>query len=314
MIIDPYKTTIGKYINVYNINKALLEFLISTNDNNLNYEYSNVGDYKLVFITGKNSGEQELPIWNHPLLTTDVRGIKTIFIDIRKYVKIKDPDFMYLSEVVTDIASFNLQLIRALYMMYTLIDDVNYMSFIKDSLVMAFTKWISTSFKASINLGIEASIKLEIVTMYYMLHMLAKEGETLDIEQSYFYISKQNKMLRNNVKYVKQVLGELNKEPKSVDDFIELIEQGVNSPLTDNMSAGVLYSVIGNSWNGDNSNEIIGMSIENPPTLIALMFVSMDDKRYKHSRLANILNNNKRAIKNDDFIKNVERIINASKM
>jgi len=310
MLLNPYDTNIGVHVNTRKLETTLNEFIIKTSDlDKLNYEFKNGENLRLVFITGKNEFETELPVWNHPILFKDFKGMNRIFVDIRQFVKFKETTFYTLNDIVNNRPGFDFTITRTIYML-DLFKSVSNMAMIENGLSLSFSTWISSSFKSVLTLGIEESMKIEIIALHYILCVIADiEQDDDSIENIYFKISKNLKSMRGNIKYVKDVCSELNHNPRDAVDLVENISKGVNSPLLTNINTGLLYNIIGNTWNGINASENIAMSFDHVPTLIALIFVSANNKSFKHSRLANVLNSNKRAIKLDDLSKKIELTI-----
>lgn len=316
MLISPYNTIIGSHVNNRKLELKLSEFLIKGSDtNNLNYEYVVEEDIDLIFITGKNDDERELPVWNHPLYFEDHRGRKKIFTDLRPYVGIKkNEDVVNLDNIVTNKLGFDFNITKVLYMVFMLDEAKGELNKIESSLVMAFTKWVSVTLKSALNLDIETVTKLEVICFHYISSII--KDEELDertVEPIYFKASKGLKVLRNNIKYIKDTCHGINLNPRNTEDLSNNIRTAIDSPLLGNLNEGTLYSILSTTWTGPHPGENVSMSLEHIPTLIALLSVSMDSKSLKHSRVANILNDNKRYIKNDEFLKTVTLTVSEQK-
>lgn len=307
MILNPYETSIGLHFNTKNLELKLSEFLIKGRDTkNLNYEYVIDKEIDVIFITGKNEDEKDLPIWNHPLFITDFRGSKKIFVDMRSYVRPKkDEEIININSIVTNKLGFDFTIIRVIYMVL-LYTNKNSIDNISNNLAIAFSKWVSTSIKSALYLDVESVIKLEVLTLHYIL---CKFNDSKlngnDIDNIYFKISKLHKALKGNVKYVRETCIGINTEPKDVVDLANNIRIAIKNPLVKDMTSTMIYNILSTTWFGINPNENITMSLEHIPTLIAIVGTSLESKVLKHSRLSNILNENKRTIGGDELMKNI---------
>ncbi len=307
MILNPYETSIGLHFNTKNLELKLSEFLIKGRDTkNLNYEYVIDKEIDVIFITGKNEDEKDLPIWNHPLFITDFRGSKKIFVDMRSYVRPKkDEEIININSIVTNKLGFDFTIIRVIYMVL-LYTNKNSIDNISNNLAIAFSKWVSTSIKSALYLDVESVIKLEVLTLHYIL---CKFNDSKlngnDIDNIYFKISKLHKALKGNVKYVRETCIGINTEPKDVVDLANNIRIAIKNPLVKDMTSAMIYNILSTTWFGINPNENITMSLEHIPTLIAIVGTSLESKVLKHSRLSNILNENKRTIGGDELMKNI---------
>ncbi len=307
MILNPYETSIGLHFNTKNLELKLSEFLIKgTDTKNLNYEYVIDREIDVIFITGKNEDEKELPVWNHPLFITDFRGSKKIFVDMRPYVRPKkDEEIININSIVTNRLGFDFTIIRVVYIAL-LYKNKNSIDNISSGLALAFSKWVSSSIKSALYLDVESVIKLEVLTLHYILCKFNDEklnGD--DIDNIYFKISKLHKALKGNIKYVRETCIGINTEPKDVVDLANNIRIAVKNPLVKDMTSSMIYNILSTTWFGINPNENITMSLEHIPTLIAIMGTSLESKVLKHSRLSNILNDNKRSIGGDELMKNI---------
>lgn len=307
MILNPYETSIGLHFNTKNLELKLSEFLIKGRDTkNLNYEYVIDKEIDVIFITGKNEDEKDLPIWNHPLFITDFRGSKKIFVDMRPYVRPKkDEEIININSIVTNKLGFDFTIIRVVYMVL-LYTNKNNIDNISNNLAIAFSKWVSTSIKSALYLDVESVIKLEVLTLHYILCKF-NDGKLNgnDIDNIYFKISKLHKALKGNVKYVRETCIGINTEPKDVVDLANNIRIAIKNPLVKDMTSAMIYNILSTTWFGINPNENITMSLEHIPTLIAIVGTSLESKVLKHSRLSNILNENKRTIGGDELMKNI---------
>lgn len=307
MILNPYETKIGLHFNTKNLELKLSEFLIKGRDtSNLNYEFVIDREIDVIFITGKNDEEKDLPVWNHPLFIVDFRGSKKIFVDMRPFVKPKkDVEIININSIVTNKLGFDFTIIRVVYMVL-LFKDKNSISSISNSLAIAFSKWVSSSIKSALYLDIESVIKLEILTLHYILcKFVDNKLDGDEIDNIYFKISKLHKALKGNVKYVRETCIGINTNPIDVVDLANNIRIAIKNPLVKDMTSAMIYNILSTTWYGVNSSENITMSLEHIPTLIAIIGTSLENKALKHNRISNILNDNKRSIGGDELMKNI---------
>lgn len=307
MILNPYETNLGKHINTKELEVKLSEFLIKGRDTrNLNYEYLIDREIDLVFITGKNDEEKDLPIWNHPLFITDFRGNKKVFVDVRPFVKVKkDDEVLTLNNIVSNRLGFDFTIIRIVYMIL-LYKDINVIDNISSNLALAFSKWVSSSIKSALYLDVESVVKLEIITLHYILCLINDNKiDSNNVDNIYFKISKLSKLVRGNIKYVRETCEGILINPSDVVDLATNIKTAVKNPLVKDINSATIYNILSTTWYGINPNENITMSLEHLPTLIAIITTSLESKVLKHSRISNILNDNKRNIGSDELLKNV---------
>ena len=308
MIINPYETSFGSMINKKPIVEGLTKYLVSS-DLNLNYEYSNADDCRLVFITGVNDDEKELPLWEHPILFEDHKGKQVVATDMRKYVKLAG-DFTNLRSIVKDKGGFEFMLLRAMVMSDMASEVYGSFTIIEKNISLAFSYWLSDSISSVVLLNpLEKSV-LEIIIMHYS-NMLLVNGEidSSTVETSKVKISKSKTSLPMNLKGVSPIIDKLKHDVKDIDDLVANIKAGLDSPKTDMIDTNTVVNMLGSSWFGPGGSESVMMGIESMPTWIAMLYSSSSNKSYKRSRLATILEKHGRKIDLKELNKTLELYI-----
>jgi len=178
MLNNPYATSVGLLTPTDKLKFALTEYLIKSGDSNLNYEYNADTDVNLVFITGKNQMEIDLPVWSHPLIFKDHKDNVQLCVDLRPVVKITDSDFSTLATIIRDVPVFEYNIVRVLYIAGSYGDELGIIRPIETSVVMGFANWVSTMITTAMFLDVEENIKLNIVLLHYY-HALITD-RTLD--------------------------------------------------------------------------------------------------------------------------------------
>jgi hypothetical protein len=295
MIIDPYSTSFGSMINKKPIIEGLIKYLV-TSDINLNYEYSNADDCRLVFITGVNDDEKDLPLWEHPILFEDHKGKNVVAVDMRKYVKLV-PDFTNLQTIVKDKGGFDYMLLRSLVMADMASDVYGSFIVIEKNIALAFSYWLSDSISSVTLLNpLEKSILEVIIVHYANMLMVNGDVDSSIVETSKVKISKSKTSIPMNVKQVGDIVDKLKHDVSTIDDLVDNIKAGLDSPKTDMIDTNTLINMVSSSWFGPGGSESVMMGIENMPTWIAMLYSSSSNKSYKRSRLATILEKHTRKI------------------
>ena len=78
-------------------------------------------------------------------------------------------------------------------------------------------------------------------------------------------------------------------EPSDIDRLVENIKLAIGNVKANYVTTDVLINILANVWFGPGGSETPIMSLENAPTWIAMLFVSIDSKVYKKSRVAMVL-------------------------
>jgi len=310
-IVDPYETSIGSMINTSKITDAISKYLVEADDNNLNYEYENGTDTKLVFITGKNDEEQKLPLWEHPLAFQDVRNNNILAVDLRKFVNPKKGDFTNLKDIIRDGGGFEFTIVRTLLTLDFLEENYGVLRNVQKNYAAGFAFWVSTSLTSALMLSPVEKLNVEIASLFYF-YMMHVNG-TPDMSD---VATVKNKILNTklslpiNKNVVESIVNKLDITTLELDGLVENIKIAVGEAKSGLINTNVVINIISNSWYGPGASETILMGTEHIPTWIAMMFSASNNKTYKKTRLANILDTNKTKLKLKEFISAVEHYVN----
>jgi len=309
MIINPYETSFGSMINKKPIVEGLTKYLVSS-DLNLNYEYSNADDCRLVFITGINDDEKELTLWEHPILFEDHRGKKIVAVDMRKYVKITSDEISNLQSVVKDKGGYEYMLLRAMVMADMASEVYGSFTVIEKNISLAFSYWLSDSINSVVLLNPLEKATLEVIIMHYA-NMLMVNGnvDSGSVETSKVKISKSKISIPMNVKGVTVIIDKLKHDVGDIDDLVANIKAGLDSPKADMIDVNTLVNMLSSSWFGPGGSESVMIAVESMPTWIAMLYSSSSNKSYKRSRLATILEKHGRKIDLKELNKTLELYI-----
>ena len=303
--IDPYSSSIGELINTSSLTKKLEEYMIE--DKYLSYEYASVGETNLVFITGKNHEETSLPTWEHPLLFKNTNDEYVIATDLRKYLKPIKDDIINTSDVVKDEAGYLFQIVRVLLMDEMVNDNFGALRIIQKNIVSSFSIFVSAVMSNNIMLDPAERVNVEIALQHHMyLRMLNGDPDISDISTIAAKIANTKLSLPVNKKSILNMIDTFVHEPSDIDALVENIKLAIGNVKANYVTTDVLINVLSNVWFGPGGSETPIMSLENAPTWVAMLFVSIDSKVYKKSRVAMVLDKFRTKLK----LKTVDDTIN----
>lgn len=311
MIGSPYATAIGQHLAIGKLAGELKMFIAKNNVKELSYEFVPSGKINFIFITGRTDVEQELPPFTHPLHVVGPDSIDYVVTDLRAVVRVPKDDFIDLRSIVTNKPSYQFIILKTLYTATIVSDDLNYIDAVRDNISLAFAYWVTTSLKTAYLLTLEEEMDMMIVVLHYMLN-ITTNGK-VEQDDVYFKIANLYKPAGKQSN-VKTMCEGLNNEPKSLVHLVENIKVAIKTVKLTDMSTTSIISVLANSWYGYNAKENIVMATDHIPTLIAIIYTGYNNKAFKNSRLANILNNRKRNIGMEEFIKKVDLFVKENLM
>ena len=157
-------------------------------------------------------------------------------------------------------------------------------------------------------------VKLDIVLLHYYSSLIfnrdLEDNEISDLS-TYFVINN-----LNGGNHMRDIINEVirkikNKSPKNVSQLCENILTGLDNTTRMRMfNKDVLFNLISNNMYGHGASLGLMVSIENPAIWTAIMYTSVENRTFKRSRLATILEKNKRNIDTGEFISKMNIILN----
>lgn len=76
-----------------------------------------------------------------------------------------------------------------------------------------------------------------------------------------------------------------------------------------NLSAGLLYEIIGGTWYGLNAREVIAVAVEHPPTWIAVLLAAYNERSFKNSQITKITERPSNRDNGGNFLRSVLTLI-----
>lgn len=297
MDLNSYHTSYGRLIKTKLIEEKLLEYLIKTDEENLNYEYSNNPGSKLIYITGCNSLEKEIPSFDQVFITKH-NNVDIIATDLRKYVAKQDTRALNLSDIARDTGNMKYCILNSL-----IVSDLLNENYIK---YKPYSKTIASSFGFFMGHIIDTIIRLnpiekvaiEVTSAYYMLHKLYDSSE-FENKDSYKYIKDNIIAILTRCKYsiplqVSGIEGILSKVEDitytgTIDNLLEYLSKQLDNGKEKILNKAVLINAISNTWFGHGGSETILISLEHLPTWMSLLYTIETNSMFKKTRLATII-------------------------
>lgn len=288
-----YDTTYGKLIDTNAIQVALNRYIAVAGVDTLSYEYMTKGS-RLVFITGKNREEQDLPIWTYPLSFTTLGGDSVVCVDLRKYVRKHDEDsFVYLADIVKDTSSVDFLVLLGML----LVDNIdkymgNHVS-IQKGVCVGFGNWLAKMINNLVLLTPVEFADVEIAMTYYAQTMFYKTDDISTVTANIVSMVATSKLsLRTPRKYVESVVDKLDTKGPSINTLVEYLHAVLPDNKGSNINTETIMILTKGLFFGPGESGIVLMALENPAAWIAMLYSCLTDKTYKRSRLATMLTAN----------------------
>ena len=152
-----------------------------------------------------------------------------------------------------------------------------------------FASWVSETVGFRYTLDPKARMDLMIVAaIFYQSNHL--EGVEFDKNNEARYltgIANALSAFRVNVTEVARIY-DITKAIGSAEEFCTKAKVVLNNVKLENFNAGVLISLMGGTWGGDNAPELCAVALEHPPTWISLLYEAHTNQAVRNVGLAKI--------------------------
>lgn len=151
-----------------------------------------------------------------------------------------------------------------------------------------FASWISQAVSKSYALDLQDQMYLQAAALYYYHCLFNTEpkltGEALEV--AVIHTIKTTKLQASTVYALFESFGEV----RSVDDLCLLAKKATESSVRlQSFDRAMLMTLIGNTWYGTNSKDILAVALEHPPTWICIVYSTLVERTFKAAPLARIV-------------------------
>lgn len=283
----PYDTTVGKSFVMAKVTNAIQESIIKDYINNNNFGIEKIEQLGAILITNRDSSESNIPYFAHPFLVrmTDIRkdGEDYLCSDVRPFVSY---DTQNTEVHIKNKMEFDLAKIRLILNMIWLSDKPRNLRDISPVPLAVFCSWISESVSRRFALDPKDQMSLSIISGIYYFSLF-NESDTFTEEDLLRVTGAVIKATKAPSKDVISIFDKVEKL-SNIKDFCTNVRNILDNPRLNDFNEGLLISIISGSWFGTNAKEMLAISLEHPPTWIAIVYSSLVERSFKNSVIAKI--------------------------
>lgn len=291
MFISAYDTLAGSPYNTNDIKSKIKLSMIEGGVMDLKTPESmkNVSCVK-----GVSPNNDLVPVFNHPLIIDEYSN-DFLFMDTRHYLR-KERDGTI---AFSNLSEYKFQLERCIINKHW-IKNSDEMINTGDIAPLIFCKWLSESLTRKLGLGPSEQIRITVITMFYW-HSLFRTEEFTEKEKLQI-TTKLSRVMNVPSNFVMEIFDTIKLMP-TIKDYIQCLVNNVGSVRLRELNPTLLFTMLGGSWFGVSSKEVIAISLEHPPTFFIIILTALTSRAYRKSLLGRMVaDNNKRGI-GDDFTK-----------
>jgi hypothetical protein len=306
-----YDTTIGKSLQMAKTIRAIQESAIK--DGAYDKDFGLIKTKTEItpwFIASSTDSEAQIPFFNHPLLVELIdRKEKTLCIDIRPFAtyninSVNEEDQLRIkNKIELKLAEIRMKL------NLTWLNNRPYVLRDISTVPMAiFSSWVSESVSRRFGLLPKDQMIIAIICCYYY-YSLFNEHIDLTEEEKMRLVAATMKATKANSSMVMEVFEKIT-TISNVKELALVIKELTENTRLETFDQGMLVNLLINSWFGTNAREMIAVSLEHPPTWIALVYSSFVEKSYKNTVISKISQRYLGSKGENDFVRTLVTFIN----
>lgn len=306
-----YDTTVGKSFVMSKVDNGLREAIIKDYIENNNYDIQKIGDLSPILITNRDKSEANIPYFSHPYLLEmkESRDHKTDYLcsDVRSYVTYTQSVNPENNLHIRNKMEFDLAKIRLILNMIWLSDRPRTLRDISPVPLIVFCSWISEGVSRRFALDPRDQLNLSIIAGIYYFSLF-NESDTFTEDDVLRVTGAVIKATKAPSKDVISIFDRVEKLG-NVKDFCATVRNILENPRLDDFNEGLLISILSGSWFGTNAKEMLAISLEHPPTWIAVVYSSLVERSFKNSVIAKISDRYALAKGGNDFTRSLISVI-----
>lgn len=182
--------------------------------------------------------------------------------------------------------------------------------------ITIFSTLISENLGRRMNLNIETQVRVRILAAFYYICLFEQDRLTFKGNEDPEYlkfakiVSRAVRVPLDKVLEVTDPITEYNIERIDMEAFCALLREYSGSVRLDKLKPAVVYTMLGGVWFGANNVETVAVSLEHPPTFVAMLHQVMNDRGYRKTILGQLHDQvGRRNDVADEFSKHVDQLL-----
>lgn len=309
-----YDTTVGKPFQMNKVIRSIQESAIRDGNDERDFGLVNSENFnaKPWFIAGKNDSEAQIPFFNHPILVELQDKDDAFCVDIRPFASFNksamntdDAGEALIVKNKLELGLAKLRMGLGLYWVEKNPVTLREISFVP---MAVFSHLISESISKRFGLMPRDQAVIAVISCYYYYTLFINRAE-LDENEVMRLTSSTMKALRYPSAFVEEVNGKM-QPMEGVKDFARVIRETVDNTRLEGFDEGMLINLLISSWFGSGAREMVAVSLEHPPTWLALVYSAFVERSYKNTVIAKITSRYVGHKGENDFVRSLVSLIN----
>lgn len=157
-----------------------------------------------------------------------------------------------------------------------------------DLSVRIYSRLMAENISKRMGLDINIQNRIQIISAYFYLSLFDAEELIVDEESLLKNARRISSAVVLPADLVIEVLEEI-PAMKTTAQFCDVLIARSGTVRLEKFSPSVLYAILGGIWYGSNAVETVTVSIEHPPTFVAMLYQTVNDRSYRKSIMGQIV-------------------------
>lgn len=249
----------------------------------------------------------QIPSFFHPLIVDLGQGEQAVVVDMRAFCRVSG----IVSEVqITDQAGYNLARTRARLTKVFAGDYRGSLIGFSPVPVNVFMNLIADQIARRLNIGPTEHYTIQILAGIYYYSLFEDQHKS----NSPAFISRVSIQLFRATNINAQAIKDIAEKASAVDltdinSFCDAVKLLINNVRIRDLNFVTLASMLTGLWYGPQGRELINVALENPPTLLALIYQAYSDRGFRKTGLAQLLDNSYFKKQNQAYVGAINNIV-----
>lgn len=235
---------------------------------------------------------------------------QSTIIDGRSWLREnRDPSKREVTYSVATHGDGHFQILRAQLQSLWQAPDFNRQDLVRvgDLPAVVFMRWLGGSLTHRLGLDEVQEQQAKLVSAYYYYNLFYRKEEFNSVVKAKT-VRQASVLLRLPYENAMRALESVD-YLDTVDDFVKALKIVLQTPRTDNLNVGLLWTMLSNAWFGTNKTETIAVALEHPPTWLAMVYFAANDRSYKKSPIGTIALNNIRSQNDHVLTRSIKALV-----
>lgn len=250
-------------------------------------------------VQGSVAVENDIPPFAHPLLVDDF-----IVTDMRAFGRWDNAQQQFNVRNGIDYA---LALQRAKLNLLWVSEAPTMLRDISQLPLAIFCSWISEAVAKRFALDPAEQYKLSMLAGIFY-NSLFTDAEELSESEKLRLVAAISRAMRCSATDVIAMTDEISVIPNA-SAFCTAAKEFTGSVRLHELNVGLLFSILGGTWYGTNSKEMVAVALEHPPTWISILVAAFNERSFKNSGITKLTERNGFKNAGQDFVRAVLNLL-----